>query len=157
MDRLASMFNEMALELTATILGKRHTELMTVKTPADWWEAVKERFLPDLLRVHYPVVYKEEVFSVKVYRACPHLKSAPTQLHVEFCIAKEGADKVKVSFEEYEAFMRWKKKGMPLFEKPKDYRWLEGKGRILIPYENPPIRARLAHFVRRNLLSPNSR
>jgi hypothetical protein len=156
-EPIASMFGEMMVELTAVVLGKEHIETVVIKTPADWWEGAKERFLPELFKLHYPVVYSEQRIAVKVFRTCPHLKPEPTARHVYFAIAKEGADRVKVNFEEYEAFMGWKKKGMPEYVQPKAYRWLEGKGGLLVPYEKPPIRARLAHFVRRNLLSPNAR
>jgi hypothetical protein len=157
MDRLASYSEELAMLLTAIIVGKEHAETITIKTPADWWEMVKERFLPDFWLAYYPVRHKEQVIPVRVFRVCPHLKPAATSRHTAFAVAEEGADKVVVDYREFMAFRDWQDKGRPLFEQPKSYQWMETANGILIPVEHPTIMQRLVQFVRRNLLSPNAK
>jgi hypothetical protein len=155
--RRAEQARDLGMLLTAILVGKQHGETVSVKPPADWWEAVKERFLPDLLKQHYPVKLKEQEIPVKVNRICPHLKSEPVNTHVYFCVAKEGPDKVSIDYDEYRAFLDWKEKELPLFERRKSYQWMETANGILIPVEHPTIMQRLVQFVRRNLLSPNAK
>jgi hypothetical protein len=55
-----------AFRLAATILSEPQN--YEIKHPANWWEAAKERFLPDKLKKKYPV--KCTVYDIQTsYRA----------------------------------------------------------------------------------------
>jgi len=51
--------------VTGVLYGEEETE-HTVVYPADWWQAVKERWFPVWLLRRYPVVYKRMVMSFRV-------------------------------------------------------------------------------------------
>jgi len=58
-DRMA---DHIAADLTGIVLGHKfqHHE---VKYPADWWQAVKERWFPRWAKKRWPVVYIVRVFD----------------------------------------------------------------------------------------------
>lgn len=84
MDRITgAMFSE----LTATMLGEKDCEYVekTIRYPANWIEALKERFLPAFLAKWLPVRYTcVDVVKVTKYRCCPHLLVPESGTHVNF-------------------------------------------------------------------------
>jgi hypothetical protein len=70
------------LRLEAEILGKTTKEI-SVSYPADWWEAVKERFAPLWIKRKYPIKYKTIKLTAK---ECYPLIAIPEQQHsLQFC------------------------------------------------------------------------
>lgn len=49
--------NQLHLLMRAFIYGKDHPSKHVVRYPADWWQAVKERFAPVWFRDRYPVQF----------------------------------------------------------------------------------------------------
>lgn len=61
-------------ELRVRVFGKRHPEKTVVRYPADWWEAVKERFAPAWFLNRYPVRFTEVTATLdEMY---PHLSQS---------------------------------------------------------------------------------
>lgn len=54
----------LVMEMRMDIYGKRHPKEHVVRYPADWWEAVKERFAPAWFRDRYPVRFVEVTASL---------------------------------------------------------------------------------------------
>lgn len=52
-------------ELRVAVYGKEHMDRHVVRFPADWWQAVKERFAPAWFRDRWPVVFTEIGVSLK--------------------------------------------------------------------------------------------
>lgn len=61
-DRAA---NQLVKELRVSVYGKEHPDRHVVRFPADWWQAVKERFAPAWFRDRWPVVFTEITVSLK--------------------------------------------------------------------------------------------
>lgn len=51
---LPATMQMIVLQMTNTILGERITE---IRYPANWWQAFRERWLPECLRKKFPVRY----------------------------------------------------------------------------------------------------
>lgn len=56
-----------------------HRDSVTVSWPADWWQAVKERWFPRWLLAKYPVKYAFRVVPTTTveHRYCPHIRTPP--------------------------------------------------------------------------------
>ena len=54
----------LVMEMRMDIYGKRHPDRHVIRYPADWWQAVKERFAPAWFRDKYPVVFTEVTASL---------------------------------------------------------------------------------------------
>lgn len=52
------------LYVSGRVYGQRNLTEYEFKYPADWWQAVKERFAPDWLKRRYPVRYIEHHITV---------------------------------------------------------------------------------------------
>ena len=67
--------DEMLIRLKAEVLGE-HIKLPVIRYPANWKEAVKERFAPFWFLRWWPVQYAEKAFDVRVVypmMALPHV------------------------------------------------------------------------------------
>jgi len=67
--------DEMLIRLKAEVLGE-HIRLPVIRYPANWKEAVKERFAPFWFLRRWPVQYAEKAFDVRVVypmMALPHV------------------------------------------------------------------------------------
>lgn len=53
------------LSLSADIYGRDHPERFLVRYPANWWEALKERFGPSWFLYRHPVKFTEVSASVQ--------------------------------------------------------------------------------------------
>lgn len=60
-------------------------KIEAARYPADWWQAVKERWFPQWLLSRYPVEYT----SVPRYAVCPHLDSKKDK-HIYFLTTNRG-------------------------------------------------------------------
>ena len=59
------------------------------KWPADWWQACKERWLPNWLVRRFPVKYRTLSIHRKIpTRMCPHIRTYGVESHVQFLINK---------------------------------------------------------------------
>lgn len=83
---------QMVARLEVEMLG-REIGRITAKWPADWWQAVRERWAPAWWLKRHPVKYEQ--IDRPVYNICPHLnvpenRYAPRSRHVMFLAAKGG-------------------------------------------------------------------
>lgn len=63
-------------ELRVAIFGKDHPGKHVIRFPADWWQAVKDRFAPAWFRDRWPVRFTEVTASLaELY---PHVKPCLT-------------------------------------------------------------------------------
>ena len=76
----------LAVRLTAHLASERLREL-SVKYPADWWEAVKERFAPEWFKKRYPVKYTHTVLEA---RAVYPLISLPKEHNLVILTTTKG-------------------------------------------------------------------
>ena len=53
----ADMANAIVIELQREIAGFKGSQVVCVQFPADWWQAVKERWAPGWFRKRWPVEY----------------------------------------------------------------------------------------------------
>jgi len=61
--------------------------------PANWIEAVKDRWLPRWLKRRWPVRYEYLDVDRTIYKAvCPHLKADPQQTHLHFLLKPEETE-----------------------------------------------------------------
>ncbi len=85
MDGIAQ---QMVAQLVASILGKceDHEESQPLVIPADWWQAVRERWLPSWWLKRYPVKTKRLMLVKKTtyWRICPHVNIPTRERHLEF-------------------------------------------------------------------------
>lgn len=73
------------VELTSVALAKhRKEETGWVSYPADWWEALKERWFPKWMLRRWPVKYTKRVVEQTVYHCCPHMDIEARSNHVKF-------------------------------------------------------------------------
>lgn len=67
--------------------GEEHVDC-DVRWPANWWEAVKDRWLPAWAKRRWPVRYTKHIIHRTFYRAmCPHVSIPPhigNRVHFEF-------------------------------------------------------------------------
>jgi hypothetical protein len=77
--------HDMVLQLDAFIFGQ-DLESFSIQHPKDWWEAVKERFMPEWLKTKFPVVYARHQINPKAL--FPHVKAPPNQPYI-FWFSKE--------------------------------------------------------------------
>lgn len=88
--RIDDTANYMVARLEVTLLG-REVERVTAQWPADWWQAVRERWAPAWWLKRHPVKYQR--IDRPVYNVCPHMnvpanQYGPTSRHVMFLAAK---------------------------------------------------------------------
>lgn len=76
--------DNMQLELSMRI-ATQHLDMIEEKYPADWWQAVKERFAPRWFLVRYPVNYKH--FRLEAKALYPKLAIPEHAPVVEFARA----------------------------------------------------------------------
>ncbi len=71
---LDHMARQLVLELRSFVLGKRAERIdIEEKWPADWWQAVKDRWAPAWFLKRYPVQYKTLSVHKETMRVCPHV------------------------------------------------------------------------------------
>ena len=86
------------------VWGKQVTENeyvesnIEIKYPETWWDAFKERWLPNFLLKRYPVKYIEfdtpRIIIHKTYHVCPHINQKfPSASHISFLTGREYNDK----------------------------------------------------------------
>ncbi len=79
----------MVLRLQSSVLGKQHGKIDVERQwPADWWQAVRERWFPRWWLKRWPVRYCQVSVHEVVWNVCPHLniKTMDGQRHLEFLI-----------------------------------------------------------------------
>lgn len=68
--------------------GKSYKQVIErVKYPADWWEAIKDRFLPIKLRKYIKIKYTEKDITLIEERICPHIDTISKKLHVSWLVS----------------------------------------------------------------------
>jgi len=66
-DVLPLLNNMFALRVTQRVLG-REVERVAVEYPADWWQAVRERWLPEWAKKRWPVrMRKHQLVARELY------------------------------------------------------------------------------------------
>lgn len=64
-----------------------------IKWPANWWQAVKERWLPAWAKQRWPVLYERHRMERTFYRAmCPHIeipRHQGNEIHFQFLRAHD--------------------------------------------------------------------
>lgn len=80
-DVIEVIAGRMAFRLAATILSEPQN--YKIKHPANWWEAVKERFLPDKLKKKYPVKYTVYDINVRTFYPKTSLPDLEHKHHIE--------------------------------------------------------------------------
>ncbi len=80
----------LVIELMSHVLaGPTQTVTLTLAVPADWWQAVRERFLPKWWLRRWPVRYRVEKAEQQVrMRCCPHMDIKTQRPHLEFLMEK---------------------------------------------------------------------
>lgn len=82
--------NSMVLELRSVVLARKEDRVdIEERWPADWWQAVKARWLPAWLLRRYPVQYRTICVHKQIYRICPHLDLATPpgpQVHFDYLV-----------------------------------------------------------------------
>lgn len=83
MTELPTLYRRLLIGIRADIYGKTHEPPEIIRYPADWWQALKERFAPAWFRDRYPVVFIEHTITLKeIYpNARPFRPSAVMKLH----------------------------------------------------------------------------
>lgn len=81
-----SHLRELIYQLDTYMLGLPDERIVVnERWPADWWQAVKERWLPWWLLQFWPVKYRELKIDEQKYKAvCPHLDGPRTGECVKF-------------------------------------------------------------------------
>lgn len=57
----------MVMRLYASIYGRKCDHQVVVKSPADWWQAFRERWFPRIWLQTYPLRYKETVVCAEEF------------------------------------------------------------------------------------------
>ena len=86
---------QLVVAVETYLLGKKHAkDVVTERVPADWWQAVRERWCPFWWLRRFPVRYREIVVKGEVWNVCPHVNQVarPEQRHVEFLMAAPSED-----------------------------------------------------------------
>lgn len=88
---------EMVVELRAYLTSKEHEveERQTMDVPADWWEALRERWFPHWWLRRYPLRMRtiETLKKTRVVNVCPHIASG--KRHVNFLIQSPDENEVE--------------------------------------------------------------
>ena len=80
-DLLYSLGREMAVRVNGFVF-KENLDEVEIKYPADWWQAVKERFAPEWFIRWYPVRYEERAWDlIAVYPRVAGKISMPGEQH----------------------------------------------------------------------------
>lgn len=72
MEKLVDLYGQMLIDLKLTVYGKDHGPPEIIRYPADWWQALKERFAPAWFRDRYPVKFTEHTISLREFY--PHIR-----------------------------------------------------------------------------------
>jgi hypothetical protein len=84
---------QMLIQLRVYVLGRAvRTEVVdTIKYPATWKDAFKERYYTDWMKKKFPVKYTEVDVEVNHYHICPHIDSRMSEndLHLKWLEGKE--------------------------------------------------------------------
>ena len=86
------MFNELTLMIRQDIFGKQLEEV-DIKYPADWWQAVKDRWFPEWAKRHWPVMFTRHHVNVRaLYPTIPEVPDHRAYMNVDYSImtAKES-------------------------------------------------------------------
>ena len=60
--------------------------------PKDWWQAFRERWLPQWWLRRWPVEYEQVDIDQQIYLAvCPHVDADPQRQHLEWLAAQHDA------------------------------------------------------------------
>jgi hypothetical protein len=82
----------LVLTLDAVVAGNDHAPRVQAKArwPANWLEAVKERWLPYRLLRFWPIRYESLEVDEPQYLVCPHLRTDGDHKHIDFLIGSYG-------------------------------------------------------------------
>lgn len=68
------------------------TDRFEFRAPADWWQALRERWFPKWWLKKWPVKYrvetKEVVTKTIIYNVCPHLHVTDNRNHLQFLLGE---------------------------------------------------------------------
>jgi hypothetical protein len=90
----------MVFDLEAVLIGKKYqmdtvTASACVTVPADWWQALRERWFPKFWLRRWPVRMKTVSDSKTVVQSmtkvCPHIRVPGEERHIRFVMLKDGA------------------------------------------------------------------
>lgn len=75
--------NQIVVAFSSVLLGREtmKTVIDTVRYPATWRDAFKERWFPKFLKRRFPVKYEEKNIEVHIWNICPHLNIASPRGH----------------------------------------------------------------------------
>ncbi len=77
----------LVMSLESLVMGRKMERIDVEEYwPADWWQAVRERWLPEWWLDKYPVKYKSVCIHKEVWRVCPHLDIKARGPHLSFLI-----------------------------------------------------------------------
>jgi len=79
-------YGSLRLMMTAKVYGMPQERIVIHKRwPADWWQAVRERWFPRWWLRRHPVRYERVDVDQTIYAAvCPHLHAAPRRSHLDW-------------------------------------------------------------------------
>lgn len=85
----------LAIQLKTHILGIEGEQITVSKQwPRDWWQAVRERFMPQWWLLRHPVVYDEINIDERQFLAvCPHVHIESPDRHIEWMVLATPAGK----------------------------------------------------------------
>lgn len=75
---------DMMMELRARLVGTTTTVEAETQIPADWWEAVKERWAPQWALRRWPVRWHSIPTRTTVTHCCPHIDVPDVATHVRW-------------------------------------------------------------------------
>ena len=84
---IEALAHELTLRLTFHLLRGEETLILPpeeIEIPADWWQAVRERWLPAFWLRRFPLRTRSIVTNKRVTRVCPHPAAAPSRIHFNF-------------------------------------------------------------------------
>ena len=78
------MLDDLALRVRQDIFGKQ-LEKVDIKYPADWWQAVKDRWFPDWAKHRWPVMFTRHHVDVKaLYPSMPEVPEHRGYMNVDY-------------------------------------------------------------------------
>lgn len=90
---------ETVCRIKYSLLGNKiHSETIEhIEYPKNWWEAIKEAFLPLWLKQYFPVKHNVEDKIINIIHICPHINFATNnQPHFSFLTPTEGLNDRKI-------------------------------------------------------------
>lgn len=90
-------FDNIVLQIRQSVLSQKLDEI-SVRYPADWWQAVKERFAPRWFRRRWPIEWNKTTIDV---RAIYPKMAMPDKMHFPLARILEGGTAIVDGWGEY--------------------------------------------------------